>query len=340
MRVVEDELHAYVDGLLPPGDRARIESYLSRFPEERERIETYRHQNVLLHRLFDWHTRPLDDTVYENLTDRYRRAEQANDRIGRFARVAAVLAVVLVSGGIGWTSYGLFAGPEVLHTEFIHQAAEAHSLTNSGSFSENRFAAGGSADTNLLDWIASEKKTVPRRAPDFRQSGFQLVGGRVLPTGYGPAVQFLYADTGKRRVTLFIGRPRSAAAPLQTLVEDGTLTMIHRQKGALAYSLIGNVQAKQLMGMADIVSASLENRRPGDTKAATVDDLRPSPLAQPSLPAPSIKQPSVEQPSITQPSIEQPPRRSLSTTPLARPENISRPAPVDRETQGNPTKRF
>lgn len=41
MPVTEADLHAYVDGLLPPARRTEIEQYLATHPAEAERIRIY-----------------------------------------------------------------------------------------------------------------------------------------------------------------------------------------------------------------------------------------------------------------------------------------------------------
>ena len=51
--VDEDELQAYVDGLLDAKRRSEVEAYLATDPEEVERVEAYRLQNIGLHAMFD-----------------------------------------------------------------------------------------------------------------------------------------------------------------------------------------------------------------------------------------------------------------------------------------------
>lgn len=257
VQVAEDELHAYVDGLLPPDDRGRVESYLSAFPHERERIEAYRRQNVHLHRLFDWYMRRPDQGDFDSLAGRYARRVQQSRRLGTGFRAAALAGIVLVSGSFGWMGHSWFGAAERARGQFIQQAVEAHFLSRSGSGSTDRFAAVGYGARDILAWMASSYEAMPRQAPDFRDAGFDLVGGRVIPTGYGPAVQFLYVDESGRRVTLFMGRSRSGSGNVQTLVGDEKLVMIHRQKAGLGYSLIGNEERATMFAMARIVSAAI-----------------------------------------------------------------------------------
>ncbi len=100
--VSDGELQAYVDGLLAPDDRSRVESFLSSCPEERERLDAYRRQNVQLHRLFDWAAhRPLPggyELLAHKLAGRIRRQRYMSN----MQRAAAAVVVMAVVGATGW----------------------------------------------------------------------------------------------------------------------------------------------------------------------------------------------------------------------------------------------
>ena len=51
--VMEAELHAYVDGLLPEPRRAEIEVYLAAHGEEAQRVRAWSEQNLALHERYD-----------------------------------------------------------------------------------------------------------------------------------------------------------------------------------------------------------------------------------------------------------------------------------------------
>lgn len=42
--ITEDDLHAYVDGLLSDDDRAAVEAWLTERPQERERVEDWKNR--------------------------------------------------------------------------------------------------------------------------------------------------------------------------------------------------------------------------------------------------------------------------------------------------------
>ena len=62
--VGEDELHAYVDGALPPARMARVEAWLAANPAAAARVQEWRRQTDSFHRLFD---PVLDEPMPERL---------------------------------------------------------------------------------------------------------------------------------------------------------------------------------------------------------------------------------------------------------------------------------
>ncbi|RSC38599.1 anti-sigma factor, partial [Agrobacterium sp. FDAARGOS_525] len=50
--ITEDDLHAYVDGLLSDDDRAAVEAWLAERPEEQSRVEDWKRQADSLRNAF------------------------------------------------------------------------------------------------------------------------------------------------------------------------------------------------------------------------------------------------------------------------------------------------
>ena len=44
----------------------------------------------------------------------------------------------------------------------------------------------------------------PLTAPDLKPQGFDLIGGRLLPSGDGAAAQFMYEDATGNRISLYL----------------------------------------------------------------------------------------------------------------------------------------
>ena len=276
MSVTEDDLQAYVDGLLSPESAARVAAYLSACPQERARLDAYRRQNVLMHRLFDWHAHQPEDARIEALVRRYSIRQRRLRRGEAVLRIAAVLAVVVLSGGIGWMGASEFAERDKPRAAFIQQAAAAHDTIGAVDVSAGNFAAPGDGHVKLPPATSTRHAAMPDKAPDFRKNGFDLVGGRVVTTDDGPALHFLYKDATGGRVTLFIGLRPPDGETGQTLVEDDGLVMIHRQGETIAYSLIGDVGWPTLFSLAERVTGMLDrSAQPPDRGPDTDADRAP-----------------------------------------------------------------
>lgn len=258
--VAEDELHAYVDGVLPPEDRERVESYLSSYPRERQRVEAYRRQNVRLHRLFDWYAQIPDTDAYgyRALAARYARMERRLTRINKAFRAAVAVFALAIAGGTGWFAASLSEGSPTESRGFIEQAVEAHVL--SGLQDGSAGLAGGKVKwgADRPRWIGSDFRPVAQWAPDFRAEGYALVQGAILPTGWGPAVHFLYSGKDGARVSLFIAGGAAGLGEIsETAVERNGLAVIQLRRGKNVFSLVGDVTAATLAALARIAGEQI-----------------------------------------------------------------------------------
>ncbi|MBC7729645.1 MAG: anti-sigma factor, partial [Microbacteriaceae bacterium] len=102
LAVTEAELHAWVDGQLPAVRQREIEAYLGVRPEELRRLESYRAQKRELRALFD---SVLDEALPQ------RVALPARPRSPWYLqRLAAGLAIAVISGATGWGLRGYRPG--------------------------------------------------------------------------------------------------------------------------------------------------------------------------------------------------------------------------------------
>lgn len=238
--VTEAELHAYVDGQLDTARRAAVEAYLAANPAQAERVRAYALQNEQMHTLFD---ATLDEPVPEAL--RTRPARRASTPM----RYAALLAAAVVGGVLGWTLRGeepltvaqtmpqqaalahLVYTPEVLHPVEVQAAEEAH----------------------LVKWL-SKRLGAPVRAPQLRNAGFELVGGRLLPGETGPAAQFMYQDARGGRLTLYVrGEQADNRETAFRYAQEGKVGVFYWVDGPFGYALSGEIERSQLLRVAENV---------------------------------------------------------------------------------------
>ena len=88
------------------------------------------------------------------------------------------------------------------------------------------------------------------RAPDLSTGGFQLVGGRLLPTENGPAAQFMYENEEGARLTLYVERNRTGDETSFRFVEQDDISAFYSKDGPLAYALIGRADRDRLLSLA------------------------------------------------------------------------------------------
>jgi len=97
----EDELHARIDGRLPPERAEAVDAYLAAHPELRERWSQYAEQRQALREAF---AAQADGPIPTRLRVAHLLAEQRRQRHRQLARSAAVVGFFILGGIGGWTA--------------------------------------------------------------------------------------------------------------------------------------------------------------------------------------------------------------------------------------------
>ena len=206
--ITEAELHALVDEQLPAERSREIDAYLAGRPEEAQRVETYRAQKRELRALFD----PVLDEVPPQ-----RVVQAARPHTPWYLqRLAAGLAIALISGATGW---GLRGGTPALGdpspmaqqtpsaitmasaTGFAQRAAVAHAVYSPEQ--RRPVEVDAAHEDQLIAWL-SKRMGAPMKPPQLQAVGYVLEGGRLLPGDRGPVAQFMYRDESGQRLTLYV----------------------------------------------------------------------------------------------------------------------------------------
>ena len=206
--VTEAELQAYVDRQLPIERQREIEAYLSRRPEEEQRVQSYLAQNRELRVLFN---PVIDEPVPKRLT------LAATPRTPWYLqRMAAGIAIAVVSGVAGWGLRGGMGGepasatlaqrtPSAITmasaTGFAQRAAVAHAVYSPDQ--RRPVEVGADHEDQLVAWL-SKRMGAPMKPPHLQAVGYALDGGRLLPGGKGPVAQFMYHDSAGTKLTLYV----------------------------------------------------------------------------------------------------------------------------------------
>jgi len=241
------DLHAYVDGELDESRRLDIEAYMAGNPEAAEQVRHYQQLNQNLHRLFD---PVLNEPVPATLVP-VRNGSRRSSGWSRPAQAAALAAVMLVSGLSGWLLHSRTnpAESSAALVNLVQPAAFAHVVY---STDDNYPVEIQAAQQDMLsDWL-SERMHTSIKAPDLGGLGFDLVGGRLLPSTDRMAAQFMYQNTGGERITLYVRRVawENQQAAFQYQEAQG-VNVFYWIDGPMGYALSGDLDKKRLIAIAE-----------------------------------------------------------------------------------------
>jgi anti-sigma factor RsiW len=268
--ITEADLHAYVDGLLPVSRRSEIARYLALRPDEAERLCTYRAQTDALRALFN---PVLDEPVPARLTRLAVRSGRS-DRFGAWLghgwqRLAAGLAIALVSGGAGWLLHGpgpsggqlaqtgaSMPAPVQMVAGLARQAAIAHAVYSPDV--RRPVEIGADQEEQLVAWLS--KRIGSRiRPPKLGKLGYELIGGRLLPGEIGPVAQFMYHDAAGQRLTLYVSTEQAKNSDTGfRFVQEGAVNVFYWIDGRFGYALSAGIDKGELSRIATAVYEQLE----------------------------------------------------------------------------------
>lgn len=251
--IVEDDLHAYVDGLLDAERRKAVQDHLDRDPEAAAAVTRLIAQRQLLRSAF---APIVDEPVPERLQLRTLLA-QRQEPPTRHWRWAAAVLVALGAGSVGgWQ----------VRDRWEPMNAVANSGANSGA---NGIAAlAGEARSSYLAYasdapedldrerllrVVSDKLRRPVEIPDLSAAGYRFAGGRLVATVHGPAGMFFYdREDGTRMAVMLRPMTVEKEAPMmaQTPGPIGGYSWAMR---GLGYSVVGTESPTTLHPVADEV---------------------------------------------------------------------------------------
>lgn len=246
--VNEDELQAYADGRLDELRRAEVAAWLMSHPAEAGRVEECRRQNAALHALFD-------PVLEEPVPPRLHRPQPA-PRFGMpLLRHAAVVAWLALGGTLGWFLHGAQDVRSGASMAFVRQAAMAHVVYTPEV--RHPVEVGAEQEAHLAAWL-SKRLGVALKVPHLSEAGYELVGGRLLPGGSGPAAQFMYQDGRGQRLTLYVrtdgGGNRETAF---RYARENNIGVFYWIEGPLGYALSGDLEKPELLKAAQAVYRQL-----------------------------------------------------------------------------------
>jgi anti-sigma factor RsiW len=247
--VTEQDLHAYVDGQLDAARRQEVEAHLAADPVAADKVAAYRRQNETLHALFD-------PTLDEAIPARLRKPAPT--------RILRSMAALRYAAVVAWLAIGVAAGyalrgPAVLTSAPIalaQQAVAAHVVY--APEVAHPVEVDAKQEAHLVKWL-SKRLDGDVRPPHLAELGYELVGGRLLPAGEGPAAQFMYQDARGQRLTLYVRRDAKDGETAFRYAKQGSVSVFYWVDGPFGYALSGEQSKNDLLQIAHSVYQQLNS---------------------------------------------------------------------------------
>ena len=252
-RPQESEFHQFIDGRLSPERAAQVQGWLDGHAEDAAAVAAWRAQKDMLHRAYDRFAQ-APAAAPASAAVRSRRV-RASGFFPRLAIPALCLAVGLVAG------YFVRGAPEPsganLMAALPRQAVVAHAVYSAEV--RHPVEVGVNQTAHLAQWL-SKRLGGTISIPDLGNSGYQLLGGRLLPDESGPAAQFMYEDKNGLRLTLYVKRNPGHDATAFRFANEGRLSTFYWIDGDFGYALSGELARNSLLGVADSVHRQIGGR--------------------------------------------------------------------------------
>jgi len=244
----QDQLMAYADDQLGPKEAARVEEWLDANPDAAEEVAAWRRQNTAIRAAI-----PEAEARAHAAAISARLGSHATGR-AQLARAATIAAALAIGGLTGW--FANEGGPE--HSQvaatLVDQAIAAHAVYAVEVL--HPVEIGAEQETHLVSWL-SNRLGAPLAAPDLTSGGYALVGGRLLPSGDGPAAQFMYENEAGDRITLYAERAATGQLAAFRFEQKDGLNSFYWQDPQLRYALVGQIGQDALKALATQVYQQL-----------------------------------------------------------------------------------
>ncbi|MDR5857420.1 anti-sigma factor [Caballeronia sp. LZ062] len=274
--ISEDDIQAYVDGVIADHRRDEIDRLLETDHALASRVSDYFALNNMLHDRYD---RVLQEPLPERLTMALDAPPAATVNAGHapaanWAKYAGMAAALVLGIGIGVG--GMMSPParNMLVSSDDNASLRHASLTKDESFARQSAIAyvtyapmvtrpvevGADQEEELVKWLSNRLGT-DVHAPVLTHVGFNLMGGRLLPGDEGPIAQFMYHDANGERITLNVShRKVSRDVTAFKLYQDGSVNVFYWVDGDFGYAVSGAIPRPQLLAISHDVYEQLTAR--------------------------------------------------------------------------------
>lgn len=257
--VIEEELHAFVDGELPAERNAVVEQWLATHADDAVRVAAWRAQAEAIR------------ARYGAVADEPVPARFDLDKLAHSGRrwtwlAAAAIILAFLGGGAGWFGRGMWEGAEPARA-VTAEAIDAHRLYVVEV--RHPVEVTGADPTHLAQWL-SRRIGYALRAPDLDANGLKLLGGRLLPSPSAPAAAFfMYEGATGERFTIYCRKVNAPESALRYRA-SGPVGSFIWVEDEVAFVVSGPDDRARLQQVAEAVHRQIEDHaQPG-----TLSDAR------------------------------------------------------------------
>lgn len=256
----EEDLQAYIDGRLDVRRRDFIEDYLIRHPDEAARVSASRSQNLALHEAFD---HILDQPLPPAMEELVAKLEESREPPAPTPERGLLFGGALAVGIVLSVTSGWFANEWASPTRsveslgaFTQRAFEAHAQLSDEMTPAATKKDGGNGHA-LVQWMTQRTTRPFQSAPDLRQFGLTLTGGRVFLRRDLPVAQLIY-ESADDKLSLYVGTSHEETAQSAiTFMRKKDLSMFYWKQDNLEFSVVGKMGKEDLLTIANAIHDQL-----------------------------------------------------------------------------------
>ena len=248
--ISEQDLHAYVDGLLDPTRRTSVDRYLASHPEVAQRVAGWQTVNEELRKAVTW-------KAEEPVPAALNVARIVNTRLSRrwvpWRMAAGILVALAIGAGSGWIAHTPSGEGGIASVAM--EASMAQLVFAADPLHPVEFGPDEQPEFVKLASLRLGRAVTP---PDLSKAGYRLLGGRIMATDHGAGCMFLYEDEAGVRITLFV-RPmynidlNARMRPVQTANTAGFVW----SRDGMGFGLVSTGPLTSLHGLADQVRSAM-----------------------------------------------------------------------------------